>query len=178
VDGLGVSPDGGRVLFDQDKGRLDLVDLTDGQTVGQIANLGPGAGFSTLAAFAPDFGTPADPYRIVTGGEGELKGGLQVWEVPKAGGRGAEIGRLFTPGRAPVTCAAFSPHKDARFVVVGTDQGTVHVWTPPTGSPEKLKGQITVIDAADPRYVTVRVELVNPGLRDRSAATVIVSPGQ
>lgn len=186
VDVLGVSPDGGRVLFDQDKARIDLLDLADAQTVGQLTNVGPSVAFATLAVFSPDHptaDTPADkrPYMVVTaGGEGDLKGGLQVWAVPKAGGRGAEVARLITPGRADVTCAAFSPHADARFLVVGTDRGSVHLWTPPSGPAEKIQGQITNIDSTDPRYVTVRVEMSNKdvGLLDRSAATVIVNPGQ
>lgn len=180
VDVLGVSPDGGRVLFDQDKGRIDLVDLADGQTAGQISNVGPSVAFSTLALFAPNRGLAGDePYMIVTaGGEGDLKGGLQVWQAPRAGGRGAEIARLITPRREPVTCAAFSPHKERPFLVVGTATGGVHVWMPPSGAAKRLEGRITNIDASDPRYVTVRVEMPNPGLLDRSAATVIVNPGQ
>ena len=77
----------------------------------------------------------------------------------------------------PVACAAFSPHKERPFLVVGTTGGGVHVWTPAERG-EQLKGRITNIDASDPRYVTVRVEMTNPGLLDRSAATVIVNPGQ
>ena len=86
VDTLGVSPDGGRMLFDQDKGRIDFVNLSDGQTAGQMTNVGPNVAFATLAVFKPDHCAPdaaADPllpYTIVTaGGEGDLKGGLQVW---------------------------------------------------------------------------------------------------
>jgi WD40 repeat protein len=187
VDTLGVSPDGGRVLFDQDKSRLDLVDLSSGQTVGQLTNVGPSVAFANLALFGPGHmtlpGVVADdgakPYVIVTaGGEGDLKGGLQVWEIPQTGGRGAEIARLITPGRVGVTCATFSPHKDRPFLVVGTTAGTVHVWAPPKGRQKGMEGRITNIDATDPRYVTVRVEMLNPGLLDRSAATVIVHPGQ
>jgi WD40 repeat protein len=179
VDALGVSPDGGRMLFDQDKGRIDLVSLSDGQTAGQLTNVGPSVAFATLALFAPNRGLAGDePYMIVTaGGEGDLKGGLQVWQAPRAGGRGAEIARLITPGRAPVACAAFSPHKERPFLVVGTASGGVHLWTPAERG-EPLKGRITNIDASDPRYVTVRVEMTNAGLLDRSAATVIVNPGQ
>jgi WD40 repeat protein len=186
VDTLGVSPDGGWSLFDQDKSRIDLVNLSDAQTVGQLSNVGPSAAFATLALFAPDHAdpkTPVDklpPYRILTaGGEGDLKGALQVWEAPRAGGRGSEIARLVTPGRTAVTCAAFSPHKDTPFLVVGTAAGTVHVWTPPTGPARRLEGRITNIDSTDPRYVTVRIEMNNKdvGLLDRSAATVIVHPG-
>jgi WD40 repeat protein len=187
VDALGVSPDGGRVLFDQSKSRIDLVDLSNGQTVGELTNAGPNVAFATLAAFAPDRslpGTPVDqlpPYIVVTaGGEGDLKGTLQVWQVARAGGRGGEIARLTTPGRVSVTCAAFSPHKDAPFLVAGTAAGTVHVWTPPNGETKRIEGRISYIDATDPRYVTVRVEMNNKelGLRDRSAATVIVNPGR
>jgi len=184
VDTLGVSPDGGRMLFDQDKNRIDLVNLSDAQTTGQLTNAGPSVAFATLALFAPDYSTPDKPlpYTIVTaGGEGELKGGLQVWQVPQAGGRAGEIARLITPGRAGVTCAAFSPHKDARFLVVGTDRGTIHVWTPPSEAAKQLEGRITNIDATDPRYVTVRVEMNNPKdapMLDHSAATVIINPAQ
>jgi WD40 repeat protein len=185
VDTLGVSPDGGRALFDQDKSRIDLVTLSDAQTTGQLSNVGPGIAFATLAIFGPDHiapGTPADklpPYTIATaGGEGDLKGGLQVWHLPRAGGRGAEIARLMTPGRVPVTCASFSPSKERPFLVVGTDRGTVHVWTPPAAMQSHLAGRITNIESTDPRFVTVRVEMTNKelGLRDRSAATVIVNP--
>lgn len=241
VDTLGVSPDGARVLFDQDKGRIDLVTLGNGQTTGQLSNVGPSVAFATLAIFGPDLAgfkltdqslaalrmakvpetvlvklaplkdkelsredfvreiTSAlnkeeterfqhhvlnhvlPPYTIVTaGGEGDLKGGLQWWRTPRAGGRGAEIARLITPGRVPVTCAAFSPHKERPFLVVGTDRGTVHVWTPPPVTTSQLKGRITNIEATDPRFVTVRIELPNKELRllDRSAATVIVNPGR
>ena len=83
-----------------------------------------------------------------------------------------------TPGRVPVVCAAFSPHKDNPFLVVGTDHGTVHVWTPPTGPQQRLEGRVTNIESTDPRFVTVRVEMTNKdlGLLDRSSATVIVDP--
>jgi WD40 repeat protein len=183
VDVLGVSPDGGRMLFDQDKGRIDLVNVADGQTTGQLGNVGPGAAFATLALFGPDHGTPDKPmpYTIVTaGGEGDLKGALQVWQAPKAGGRAAEIARLITPDRVSVTCAAFSPHQDMRFLVVGTAEGTVHVWTPPTEPARKLEGRVTFIENTDPRYATVRVEMSNKEfpLQDHSTATVIVPPEQ
>jgi WD40 repeat protein len=191
VDHLAVSPDGGRVLFDQGKDRIDLVDLTTGpttgQTVGQLSNTGPSVAFATLAVFGPDHaapGTPPEqlpPYSVVTaGGEGDLKGGLQVWQVARGGGRGAEVARLVTHGRAAVTCAAFSPHKDAPFLVVGTERGSVQVWTPPSGPAKKHEGRITHLEVTDPRYATVRVEMSNKdlGLLDRSSATVIIHPGQ
>jgi WD40 repeat protein len=185
VDTLGVSPDGSRVLFDQDKSRIDLVTLSDAQTTGQISNVGPNIAFSTLAVFKPEHiepGTPADKlpdYMIATvGGEGDLKGGLQVWRAPRAGGRGAEIARFMTTNRVPVTCAVFSPNKDVPFLVVGTDRGTVHVWNRPSTSSKRLEGRVTNIEPTDPRYVTVRVEMTNKdlGLLDRGAAAVIINP--
>lgn len=176
VDFLGVTKDGGRVVFDQDKNRLDLVSLADKQTVGQVQNTGVTAAFSTLAVFNSD-----DSLLVTAGGEGELKGGLQVWTVPAAGGRGSEIGRLITPGRATVTCAAFSPTREQPFLVVGTTSGTVHMWVPPAEAGRKgHQGKVVNVDPTDPRYVTVRVEMDNRQLNlpDRSAATIIINPGQ
>src|SRR4029078_8401960 len=135
--------------------------------------------FGTLALFSPNVGTAEQPvpHTIVTaGGEGDLRGVLQVWQPPKAGGRAAEIARLITPGRVAVTCAAFSPHEKLPFLVVGTADGRVHFWTPPSEPARKLEGQITFIDTTYPRYVTVRVEMDNKQfpLRDHTTATVII----
>lgn len=175
VDVLGVTSDGGRVVFDQGKSRLDLVGLADRQTVGQVQNVGPTATFSTLAVFNHN-----DSLLLTAGGEGELKGGLQVWTVPASGGRGAEAARLFTPGRVGVTAAAFSPTEKHRFLAVGTEIGTVHLWTPPAARADAHTGEVMYVDATDTRQVTVRVEMDNTklGLLDRSAATVIITPGQ
>lgn len=172
VDVLGVTSDGGRVVFDQDKTRLDLVGLADRQTVGQVQNPGQTATFAGLAVFSPD-----DSLLMTAGGEGELKGGLQVWRVPAAGGRGAEAARLFTPGRVNVTAAAFSPSKEHPFLVVGTERGTVHLWKPPADR-KAHEGKVVFVDPTDARQVTVRVEMDNRALnlRDRSAATVIINP--
>jgi WD40 repeat protein len=173
VDVLGVTSDGGRVVFDQDKGRLDLVALSDRHTIGQIQNTGTTAAFSTLAVFNSD-----DTLLLTAGGEGELKGGLQVWTVPAAG-RGSEVARLFTPGRVAVTAAAFGPSKDNPFLVVGTEKGTVHLWRAPTEAARKpFPGVVVNVDSPDPRYVTVRVEMDNRELNllDRSTATIIINP--
>lgn len=183
VETLGVSRDGARVMFDQDKGRMDLVDPANGQTVGQVQNVSSAGSFSTLAIFGPDevpAGTPADklpPYSIATaGGDGDLKGALQYWHAPRTGGRGAEVGRLITPGRAPITSAAFCPVRNEPFVVVGTSAGGVYLWKPPTEARQAYTGKVTFIDATDTRYVTVRVEMNNSALKllDKSAATIII----
>jgi hypothetical protein len=54
------------------------------------------------------------------------------------------------------------------------------VWTPPSGPAQQIKGRITNIDSADPRYVTVRVEMSNKEfpLDDHTTATVIVPAGE
>ncbi len=174
VDQLGVGSDGGLVLFDQDKGRLDLVSLADGRTVASLQNAGPTAAFSTLAVFGPK-----ERLILTAGGEGELKGAMQVWITPAPGGRGSEIARLVTPGRADVTCASFASGTTPGFLVAGTRAGGVHLWKPPADDARKAyTGVVTKVDSTDPRYVTVRVEMDNRelGLLDRSAATVIITP--
>lgn len=180
VDVLGVSSDGARVLFDQDKGRIDLVDPTNGQTAGQIQNVGSAGAFSTLAVFEPNpDGVKADPSRpyvlATAGGDGDLKGTVQVWQAARTG-RGSEAGRLITPGRAPVTAAAFSPVRGERFLVVGTSTGGVHLWKPPSEARKTNTGRVVNIDATDARYVTVRVEMDNRELQllDHSIANVII----
>ncbi len=184
VEVLGVSRDGARVLFDQDKSRIDLVDPANGQTVGQVENVSTAGSFSTLAIFGPDDATPdtpvekLPPYSIATvGGDGDLKGTVQYWLALRSGGRGAELGRLITPGRVPVTAAAFSPVRGEQFLVVGASNGGVYLWKPPSLESRKAHtGRIVNIDPTDTRYVTVRVEMNNKELKllDRSAATIII----
>ncbi len=184
VDVLGVSSDGARLLFDQDKGRIDLVDPANAQTVGQVQNIGSAGAFSTLAIFGADdipAGTAPEnmpPYTIATaGGDGDLKGVLQIWQAARRGGRASEVGRLIAPARVPITTAAFSPVRNERFLVVGTATGSVHVWKPPSEARKTHFGTIVNIDATDTRYVTVRVELSNTELKllDRSIANVIIN---
>jgi len=174
VESLGVTSDGGRVVFDQDKDRLDLVGVLDRATYGQVQNSSPTAAFATLAVF-----NPADTMLVTAGGEGELKGGLQVWNIPTAGGRGSEVARLFTPGRVPATAAAFSPSKEHPFLVVGTTAGGVHLWKPPADR-KPYVGKIVFVESSDANKVNVRVEMNNPkelNLLDRSTANVIITPG-
>jgi len=174
VDVLGVSSDGSRVVFDHEKNRLDLLCLADRQTAGTVQNVGPTATFAALAVFNRD-----DTLLLTAGGEGELKGGIQVWTVPPAGGRAAEAARLFTPGRIGVTAAAFTPTAEHKFLAVGTERGTVHLWTAPA-TRKAYTGTVEYVDASDNRQVTVRVIMDNRqlGLLDRSAATVVINPGQ
>ena len=176
VDVLGVSPDGGRVLFDQDKARIDLVSPADKQTVGQIQNATTTSTFGTFALFSPKFGTE-DVFLATGGGEGDMRGTIQVWSAPPAGGRGSELARLLTPARVAVTCSAFSPDEANQFIAAGTATGTVHLWKRPA-TRNKCEGRVTYVDSTDTRYATVRVELDNTVLKllDRSAASVIIGP--
>ena len=173
VDVVGVTSDGGRIVYDQDKDRLDLVGVADRHTFGQVQNSSPTAAFATLAVF-----NPTDTLLLTAGGDGELKGGLQVWNIPPAGGRGSEVARLFTPNRVSATAAAFSPVKEHPFLVVGTGAGGVHLWKPPTER-KPYTGKIVFVESTDANKVSVRVEMNNPkelNLLDRSTANVIITP--
>lgn len=173
LDTIAVTSDGGRVVFDQDKDRLDLIGLADRHTFGQVQNSSPTAAFATLSVF-----NPIDSLLATAGGDGELKGGLQIWNIPAAGGRGSEVARLFTPGRVAATTAAFSPVKEHPFLVVGTAAGGVHLWKPPSER-KPYTGKIVFVESSDAHKINVRIEMNNPpelNLMDRSTANVIITP--
>lgn len=177
VDVLGVTADGGRVLFDQDAGRVDLVSLADGRTTGSLQNATSGQRFSGLALFSPD------GKMVVTGaGDADAKGELQLWAVPEAG-RGTERKRLATPGHTAVTCAAFSPDPAHRFVAVGMQNGDVRFWVlPPQSEQPALSGKLVSVTRNVDRTALIRVEVENAGgksddqLQDRGTATLIIDP--
>jgi WD40 repeat protein len=174
VDHLAVSADGGRVLFDQDDARLDLVSLADGQSVGTIQAAGQ-ARFATFAAFSPDDGL------VLTAGGGSAPGEMQLWEAPKArGGRGFERIRMVTPGRAPVTCAAFSADGEKKFMVVGTATGGIYAWTPPGDKETRhLTGTVESVLPYNDKAALIRVRVSNPPadlLQDRGTANVVIDP--
>ena len=88
-----------------------------------------------------------------------------------------------TPGRAGVTCAAFSPDATHDLVAVGTQTGGVHFWSMATVSKGvEWLGTIVAITEVDSRSSQIRVEVNNPGgieveqLKDRSTATIIIDP--
>jgi WD40 repeat protein len=173
VDHLAVTADGGRVLSDQDESRIDLVSLADGQSVGTILAAGQ-ARFATLAAFSPDDSL------ILTAGGTSMPGELQVWETPKSRGRGFERVRLVTPGRTPVTCAAFSGDAEKKFVVVGTATGGIHAWTPPSDKETRLlTGTVESVLNYNDKAAMVRIRVSNPPadlLQDRGTANVVIDP--
>ena len=172
VDHLAVTSDGGRVLFDQDENRIDLVSLADGQSVGTIHAAGQ-ARFAGLAAFN------ADDSLVLTAVGGSSPGELQLWETPKARGRGFERTRLVTPGRAPVTCAAFSPDNEKKFVVVGTTTGGIFAWTPSDKDARPLTGTVESVLNYNDRSAMLRVRVLNPPadvLQDRGTANIVIDP--
>lgn len=180
VDNLGLSRDGGRILFDQDDGRIDVVSLADGRPVGSIQNPAAAARFATLAIFSAD-----DSLVLTANAGGDAPGELQLWKTPQPGGRGSEWRRLVTPTRATPTCAAFSPDADRKFVVVGTQSGKVHVWTREANEQMAKAirpGKVTSVIRLDPKSVKVRVETeARPGdgadlLQDKGSATIIINP--
>ncbi len=174
VDVLGVSADGGRVLFDQNAGKIDLVNLADQNVTGSLLNTGGGQRFSGLALFGPD------GKQVLTGaGDADAKGELQLWSL-SATGRGAEQKRLATPDRTAVSCAAFSPDPAHRFVAVGTQTGGVHFWTLPPADQLALPGKLVSITRPDQTTAVLRVEVENPGgkfdgqLQDRGTARLVI----
>jgi WD40 repeat protein len=178
VDVLGVSSDGGRVLFDQDPTRIDLVNLADGRTTGSLMNTGGALRFAGLALFSGD-----DKYVITGAGDADSKGELQLWAAPE-NGRGSERRRLVTQYRTAVTCAAFSPpDAPAKFVAVGTQNGAVNFWLlPDVNERSALRGRVVSVLPNDARTAQVRVEVENPDgvltdlIQDRGTATVIIDP--
>ncbi len=179
VDVLGLSADGGRMFFDQDATRMDIVSLSDQRTLGTLQN-GGGVRFAGLALFSPD-----DKYAVTAAGDSDAKGEMQLWELPKVGssGRGSERRRLVTPNRAAVTCAAFSPDPTHDWIAVGTQAGGVHFWSMATVAKGlEWQGVIVAITEVDSRSSMIRVEVNNPGgvaaeqLQDRGMATIIIDP--
>lgn len=175
VDVLGVSADGGRVLFDLNAGQIDLVNLADMSVTGSLVNTGSGQRFSGLALFGPD------GKQVLTGaGDADAKGELQLWAVGESG-RGAELKRLATPDRTAVTCAAFSPDPAHRFVAVGTQTGSVHYWILPVADQLALSGKLVSIAHPDQTTALLRVEVENPGgkldaqLQGRGTARLVIS---
>lgn len=180
VDMLGISSKGGRALFDQDDGRIDVISLANGLSLGSVQNNGAAARFGTLATFSPD-----DALVLTAGGDGDMKGELQLWTTPTPGGRGSERKRLVVPGHMTPTCASFGPEGAGWFVVAGTQTGSVHVWSAPVLSQKgkERTGQVTAVIPNDARTVRVTV-VVDRGtdagsvLQDKSSATMIVKPGE
>ena len=170
---LGVSPDGGHMLYDQGR-TLRLLSVAERWTDGVLEQPSGATNFGTFALFSPD------GRLLVTAGASE--GRLQLWRRPTDTARGAELKQLVPKDRSPATCAAFAP--DGSFLVSGTRDREVLVWRLP--QKEEIEGQltaeVTLIEAAvesSARQVRVWAELPNPGGRLLPGNTVtMVIPGE
>ena len=72
------------------------------------------------------------------------------------------------------------PGQGEPFLVVGTAAAASTCGSRRPRARKTIDGTVMNIDATDPRYVTVRVEVDNRALNllDHSAATVIINPGE
>jgi WD40 repeat protein/biotin carboxyl carrier protein len=180
VPQLSVSPDGTRVLFDQDK-EIRLLSLKTHQPEGIIRNASGATKFATMALFDPDGLT------VLT--SAGTDGRLQLWRTPTANSmRAAEL-RQFMWSEGAATSGAFSP--DGSFCVTGMQDRRVLVWPMPErkrdarGHAELVEKEIRsriskveeFIDSSN-RKVPVFVELENPDNRlvPGSTATLVIQP--
>lgn len=169
---LNASCDGRQVLFDQGK-VLRLRMLPEGLTVGSLESGPSGSPFSTLALLSPN------GQLVLTAAGGE--DGLQLWRAPAPDRRARRLRSLTGPEAAGVTSACFAP--DGSFVVAGTRDGRVLVWSVPVGMEveQPLTAEITLIERtleASTRQVRIWAELDNAegALLAGSTATMIVDP--
>jgi WD40 repeat protein len=171
---LGVSPDGKRVLVDQDQGReLRVLSVDRWELEGTLANPPGTPPFSTMALFSPDGKT------ILTNGPAPDR--LQLWRAPGSHRRGSEL-RQFIWNSGAVTCAAFAPDEFAS-AVTGTQDHQVLVWTMPSKEEvdTQLKARLTLVEKAldtSSRQVRVWARLMETPdwLVPGDHATLVVSP--
>jgi WD40 repeat protein len=168
VSALGVSPDGGRMLFDQGR-ELKVMSVPEGRPLATMQSSFGATPFETLALFSPD-ASPEDAL-ILTAGAPE--GRLQLWRAPSATGRAFEVRQYATDERSPVTCAAFAPQSDrsrqASYAASGSKDGNVYLWRVPS-APEVanhcVRGlQLSQVEHAldaNTRQVRIGVDVHNP----------------
>jgi len=160
VNALGVSRDGGTMLFDQHKTLQFL--MPDGRAVATLQNPAGTIPFNTLAEFSPDASL------VLTAGAGE--GRLQLWKAPTDGKRGFELRQFVTSEKsADVTSAAFFDPTTAGeipYAVTGNKDGIVYLWSIPT--PDDVKNHrienvvLTQINqAVETRQIRIGAELSN-----------------
>jgi WD40 repeat protein/biotin carboxyl carrier protein len=173
VTQLGVSPDGGQVLFDQGKA-LRLLSLSGGFYRGELADPSGVAGFSAFALFSPD------AQLVLTAG---TDGQAQLWRAPTETTRGRELWRLVAEDRSAATCAAFAP--GGAFAVTGTRDQKVLLWAVPAGPAleEEIPAELTNLEPAlegGARQVRLWAELPNPGHRllPGTAVNLVISPDE
>lgn len=174
VPQLGVSADGGRVLYDTGRS-LSVLTLPSKRTEGIIQNPNDASKFSTFALFSPN------GRMVLTAGSTE--GRLQLWRAPSASLRGTELRQFVPQDRTSVaTCAAFS--SDNTFAVSGSQDRMVYVWGLPTAESidKTLSASLTNIETivdSSARQVRITAELVNPGgLTPGTTVSLVAQPVQ
>jgi WD40 repeat protein len=171
---LGVSADGHRVLFDQDK-ELHVRALADQRTEGVLHAPSETTKFINFAQFSPD------GRLVIAAGTGDNP--LQIWRAPSPGTRASMLRRLAVGPTSTPTCAAFAP--DGSFAVTGTLDHKVLVWGLPDD--QEIKRQITAtityvdrsIESAEGRVRIWAEKLDIPkglGLLAGETVTLIVTP--
>jgi WD40 repeat protein len=157
VSALGVSRDGGKMLFDQGR-RLQILSVPEGRTLCSVQGTFGSTPFETLALFSPDDSL------LLTAGAPE--GRMQLWRAPTAGGRAYEVRQLAPEEHAAVTSAAFAA--DGSFAASGTKDGTVYLWRMPTREQvehHRIEGlSLTQVDRAldaNARQVRIGVDVRN-----------------
>ena len=86
-------------------------------------------------------------------------GPFNLWKTPTQAERGYELRELVTKDRASITCAAFAGG-NSRFVITGSKEGFVHVWTMPQQA--EVNGHRIFSDASNKE---LRLDLVEQDLR-------------
>jgi WD40 repeat protein len=170
VGDLGVTQDGGLMLFDRGK-RLQVLSVKDGGVHNEVQNTFGAAPFETLAKFSPD------GKLLLTAGAPEGK--LLLWKAPTGEGRAYEVRQFATIDRSPVTCAAFAPAAGnpvpySTLAVSGTRDGRLYLWELPdekTVNEHRITGlkltQVEPVLDASTRQFRISVDVNNPVDRTR-----------
>jgi len=157
VDVLGVSPDGQRILFDQERS-LHVRNLNDQRTEAILPAPTDSTQFTGFAVFSHD-GKLA-----ITAGTADNP--LGVWKLPDTGNRAYQRVRLAAGGSIP-TCAAVAP--EGGFVVIGTQDHRVLLYAKPekTDLEKQYRAFITNLELSldsTEKKLRLWAELDNPGM--------------
>jgi WD40 repeat protein/biotin carboxyl carrier protein len=174
VDVLGVSPDGHRIIFDQDRA-LHVRNLDDQRTEAVMLAPTESSQFTGFAVFSPDSAL------VVAAGTADNP--LGVWKLPAPGSTRAYQRARLAVGNSVPSCAAVSP--DSSYVVVGTQDNRVLVFARPekTDLERQYPAEIKLLDPSvesTDRKVRIWAELPNPGvpLLPGDTVTIVIPPQQ
>lgn len=172
VDVLGVSPDGQKIIFDQDRA-LHVRNLFEQRTEAVMLAPTESSQFTGFAIFSPDAAL------VIAAGTADNP--LGVWKLPAPGSTRAYQRARLAVGNSVPSCAAFSP--DGSYAVVGTQDNRVLVFARPEKA-DMERQYPAVIKLLDPsvestdRKVRIWAELPNPGmpLLPGDTVTIVIPP--